>query len=373
MIAFSAELLAAPITNGKIGGVPAGGDLRLWLDASQGVTLVSGAVDSWADQSGNGSDVSAVAATNRPGYNATVINNRASLSFATNDYLKNTTAAGSIFDDMDATLFVVFEGSSAAGVGQVFDTGTGGASRRGIFQNAFGDGSSVSLFREVSPDNVTVDNAAYANGDMLVFTGVYNSTSSRVTLHGASNTNGATNTGNLDSATTASGNPFVLGARFTETSNFFNGKMAEFVVFDSVLNSAQEGIVQNNLSSKYDRALTTGVNRYDGDTSGNGEYDRDVFGVGRVDGSNAQTSGGMSGFGIEETGSSLGTDEWLLAGHKVETNSIVTAEGLSGYTRWDRSWYVDETGDVTALLAFDFSDTGLTYDGSSLERLDRPF
>jgi hypothetical protein len=41
-------------------------DLKVWLKGDSGITLVGGEVDVWADQSGNGNNVSAPAAIRRP-------------------------------------------------------------------------------------------------------------------------------------------------------------------------------------------------------------------------------------------------------------------------------------------------------------------
>lgn len=53
----------------------------LWLEADRGVTLVSGAVSAWADQSGNGYHYSQTSATDRPAWNATAINGKPGIVF----------------------------------------------------------------------------------------------------------------------------------------------------------------------------------------------------------------------------------------------------------------------------------------------------
>jgi hypothetical protein len=177
------------------------------------------------------------------------------------------------------------------------------------------------------------------------------------------------------------GTPQVLtaersGAAFTFTklklaqhngyaTRAWGGNLGEVVMFDRVLNSAETVLVDNYLSSKFNIALNTGggaLDVYSGDTALKGDYDFDIFGIGRLDATNQVTTAGLAGFGIEATGGTLGDNEWVLAGHNVTTNSLTTNDLPVGiYGRWDRVWYVDENlvGGVDVSLAFDFSDAGL--------------
>lgn len=135
------------------------------------------------------------------------------------------------------------------------------------------------------------------------------------------------------------------------------GDIGEVIVYDQTLNSAERQIVDSYMGAKY--ALTVTNDRYTGDTVAG--YDRDVFGIGRVDsGNQSALSTGAAGFGIEAA--SLDDGDFVLAGHDAISNALVgddlTGTGLT--TRWNRIWYVDKTGNTDATLAFDFSDAGLT-------------
>lgn len=55
-------------------------NLKSWHDATKGVTLVGGQVDVWADQSGNGYNVTAPTAAERPDYGAVTLNGISVLS-----------------------------------------------------------------------------------------------------------------------------------------------------------------------------------------------------------------------------------------------------------------------------------------------------
>lgn len=87
----------------------------LWLTAGRGVTLVSGAVQTWADQTGSGINPTQATAAQRPTYNAvdSGYNNKPSLSFASanSQWLK---ATGLSSKNQPFTLYVVGQADEAA-------------------------------------------------------------------------------------------------------------------------------------------------------------------------------------------------------------------------------------------------------------------
>src|SRR5690606_20975351 len=78
---------------------------------------------------------------------------------------------------------------------------------------------------------------------------------------------------------------------------YLDGQIGEVVFYNTTLNAPQQRLVQNYMSSKYDTPLA-GIDHYDGDTGGNGNYDYGVFGVLNI-GNVSVTNSGMDGFGIE--------------------------------------------------------------------------
>jgi VCBS repeat-containing protein len=141
------------------------------------------------------------------------------------------------------------------------------------------------------------------------------------------------------------------------------GDIAELAFFARPLNSVEQTLAANYLASKYDIPLNTAggaLDKYAGDTSLAGDYDLDVFGIG-ADATNSVITAGNAGFGIEATGGTLDSGEFILAGHRTASNSIVTTDLPTGLDyRWGRVWYVDTNGgSVNANLAFGFADGGL--------------
>jgi hypothetical protein len=163
-------------------------------------------------------------------------------------------------------------------------------------------------------------------------------------------------------ATAAGGNPgtatvtdtFNLGARFGTGTPIipFQGQVAELLIYNSKLNAAEQQIVENYLSSKYDSPMAAN-DHYDGDSIANGNYDADVFGIGRASNGEVSSTGSFgSGLTLTENSSSLSTGEFLLAGHNgaapAVTNNVL-----------DRVWYLDKTGALDATLTFNADELGL--------------
>lgn len=139
--------------------------------------------------------------------------------------------------------------------------------------------------------------------------------------------------------------------------SFWTGDLAQLVLYDRRLNSAEQTIVRNHLAAKWGVTLDS-TDVYAGASAAKGDYDFDVFGIGA--GSDGKvSSGSAAGLTITEDASSLADGDYLLAGHKVESNGWTTADALFGLERWERVWYLDKTGDLDAVLSFDFNEAGL--------------
>ena len=131
----------------------------------------------------------------------------------------------------------------------------------------------------------------------------------------------------------------------------FNGDIAEVILFDGYLNSAEQVIIQNYLSSKYKISLDTN-DYYRYDSLGGAELDTfyfDVSGIGKIDGNNFHSAARSAGILKIGNASDLGGNEFLLFGH----NNCICTEWTddeipagSGLKRIKRTWRVDETGEV---------------------------
>ncbi len=197
-----------------------------------------------------------------------------------------------------------------------------------------------------------------------IYTTLFDQANTRVTTNGAPDFTASASIGTqaLGSICIGNSEPNNSHAGLTLT-----GAIAEVLFYDVPLNGAEQRITENYLSAKYNvggivvgsDATLGAYDRYAGDLAANGDYDLEVFGVGRVNALNALTSGNSAGLQIDAIGG-LDDEEWVLAGHKSTTNGWVTDNlPADAYARWDRVWYVDATGEVDVRFTFDHGDGGL--------------
>ena len=135
-----------------------------------------------------------------------------------------------------------------------------------------------------------------------------------------------------------------IGNEQGTSGRFVDASVAEIIIYSSPINSAERLILHNSLAAKY--GLTLRANDfYNEDNAGNGNYDHDVAGIGRVDASNtlldAQGTGVVR---IIKTGGGLGNDEFLMWGHDNGALAATNTTDIpaSVQARWQRVWRVSE-------------------------------
>ncbi|WP_185152716.1 beta strand repeat-containing protein, partial [Fulvivirga aurantia] len=105
-------------------------------------------------------------------------------------------------------------------------------------------------------------------------------------------------------------------------------------------------------------------------STGDASFVNDLRGIGTADGSEKFTSSGFSdALQISELNGSLNaSNEFLMFAHdntahaQGQTTDITVDPGVLD-SHWARSWYVENSGDVSVELRFDFGDAGLAYSG----------
>ena len=135
---------------------------------------------------------------------------------------------------------------------------------------------------------------------------------------------------------------FKLGTDRTG-AGFFNGKVSEAIIYSKALNSAQEIIVNNYLSSKYTIALGSN-DKYGYEAS----HKNDVAGIGRVDATNTHTKAQSAGILAIGGANDLENGEFLLFGHDGGSITTWTSANVPSadpnIERLARTWKVDQTG-----------------------------
>lgn len=172
---------------------------------------------------------------------------------------------------------------------------------------------------------------------------------------------------------------FFMGALNNDYGTYFNGELAEIIMFRSALNDAERLIIENYLAEKYNLSITNDFfgNYANYDVS----YNDDLRGIGTGDGSALHSSSGFSsGLQIEASNGLDNTNEFVLFSHNASdahadgNTSNIAASDLSGgiiTNRWAKDYFLEvsqggviDAASIDAEFRFDFSEAGLTFSGS---------
>lgn len=181
-----------------------------------------------------------------------------------------------------------------------------------------------------------------------------------------------TNASVLAPSTLGGGSPVTLntgnvlaqiGTNYQQTS-FFNGNIAELIIFNKELNSAEFIIIHNYLAAKYNLAIANDI--YDEDNAGAGNYDYEVAGIGRVDASNIHDDSQGTGIIRVLNPSNLDDNEYFIWGHDNTALSFTETTDIPSGTlsRLDRVWRTSEVNSSSS--AVDVGSLDFRFDLSSI-------
>lgn len=343
-------------------GVESSATNVFWIKANKGTsTSVNGAaMSAWNDQSGNGINMSQSVSAQQPLFSTSIMNGLPAVQFDnsntpnTNDkmigpdspILDNTrgytffTVTRPQYLNTDAR--VIVSKRTTVSVDQSFMLFYYSANKFFVdIQTTDNRFNSSTVFS--SNNNYIID---------MVYDGTLSSGSRSKLYLGESLDITAT-----ESATLVPDNnsPIILGTTDATDPRPFGGYISEVIIYRTALVPAQRTIVNNYLSAKYDIALSAN-DKYAGDTPVNGDYDKEVAGIGQEStGSNTAFLPSISGgIGIEAT-SGLDNTDYVMAGHAMDNNAPITTDvgGMTGpnNARWERIWYIDVTNTSTAIDA----------------------
>ncbi len=141
----------------------------------------------------------------------------------------------------------------------------------------------------------------------------------------------------------------------------FKGNMTEVIIFKTKVNTAQRLIIDNYLAAKYGQTLATN-DLYTQDTSGNGNFDHDVAGIGQAtDGTNHTDSRG-TGIVRISTPSALSNGDFLFWGEETKDPSYAfTTDGTNYTEQLNSKWRIGKVNDLgTVTVAFDITGIDLS-------------
>jgi hypothetical protein len=345
-------------------GVGSSSNNVLWLDANSGVTQSGGLVSQWNDRSGNSNHALLPGSipTAQPAFVNSSVNGYPSLDFdGTDDQLWVTDHA--TLDLAQWHFFIVVTADLQKNYNAWMVKGDD--SDENFEMLSYNDGN-IHTPTKYTDGTRTIPSSAGGQVTTTTFDVIEYSYSTGV---GRDVYKNAANviTDNENKTPRVNNLPLYIGNERSTTGREVNGDIAEVIAYNAPLNTAQRRIVNNYLAAKYGRTLASG-DMYVQDNVGNGNYDHDVAGIGRVDGSNTQTD--SRGSGIVQIGKAgyggLGDDEFLFWGHDNATlgayGSTDFPSGLQG--RLHRVWRVSEVNSSGS--AVNVGNTDITFDLAGL-------
>lgn len=351
---------------GGVGVTDGSSQLSLWLNAQNGVTISGSGVSTWADQSGNGNDANQTIDSARPTNPANIVNNQPSIQFDGNNNLLNLPdfASGFSAGETFITIQVVNDPIPTAATGGLWDFGADNAAMTrfpwttGVIYDEWG---TTSRKTTVNP------------GTPLTQFNIYNVSS--IPAEWANRLNGVqlfTTNSNIVGFQT---DP-VIGFSANGSGGHLEGNLPEMIIYNNGLTLVERILVENYLSALYAIDISaSGHDVYDGDgdNSGNGDFDLNVAGIGRISGNN-HTQAHSVGMIVRNATFLQEDGDWLLFGQRtpVNNNTILDLPSDGDWDnvndqRWERHWYIDVTDNSsnggTVDIIFDYSEGSM--DGAS--------
>ena len=276
---FSTQVFSQNTGPASVGSTDGSSSLKLWLDANQIPDIYDGNnVSVWNDLSGNGTDL---IQNGQPNLILNFKNGRAAVRFnGNNEELQGTHS----LTGAPITVFSVFL------IGKP-NQGTDDNDYVYSLGSAISSGRQASLTRRRGNDAGNENKVYSWDGGVAHFAPAIGSQWYISTQFFSSTTpfhslllNGSIQTMETDYPSPGLNNltnEISLGnsTQFSPTfNNRLEGHIAEFFIYDEILNDAKTNIIQNYLSGKYDIAIANDL--YLGDANGAGEHDLDIAGVG---------------------------------------------------------------------------------------------
>ncbi|MFK7923057.1 MAG: lamin tail domain-containing protein [Bacteroidia bacterium] len=335
-------------------------DLAMWLDASSGVNLLGGEVESWLDKGPNNVNATTIAAGKRPVPSSTTINGYPTLYFdGANDWMKINGAVSAL--NGNSAIFAVFIPRSDNDDGYYLSSHLGGSNRV-----KFGHRPNGELIYD---DDAT----SLATGDwrdQVVMTS-FNMTPNTLTKGWVNGEVAADWTGFSSSGgdRASIGQEYDSSGNDNQTSNHWKGDLAEMIIYDAQLNDALRHRVETYLAIKYGLDIPVASHVYYDHTA----YPNNLVGIG-LDATQCLTQtvsrNVFDGAVLQiENPSDLDENEYWVAGHD---GGLTTLAGASNQVsplfarRMDRIWQMQETGDVgTVDLRIDLNGSGFEQEARS--------
>lgn len=343
------------------GGVGQASSNILWTRPEELATVSDGTdITTWSDFSGNANDLTQSDASFKPRYYGSVINSQPVVRFdQTNGRLIHN-SFGDFPTDQISVLFV--NATNETSDDALFSYASSASSNEFLLFST----NSLNVFRANSSTNSSTSfNGGSFNIGATTWQGSNGGTS--VWKNGSRDYN---ITGFQTGTSMTAGGTLAIGAEQDAINGGYDavqdhlGDFAEIAIYNLALNQAQLIIIQNYLSAKYGLSLSTN-DVYDQDDPGNGDYDFEVAGIGRIGASNFHSDAKGSGIVRINGATDLDDEEFLTWGHDnadLRATSTDVPMGIS--RRFERVWRVSEVN--RSSVAVDVGGVDISFDLTGL-------
>ncbi|TYA84283.1 T9SS type A sorting domain-containing protein [Seonamhaeicola marinus] len=344
---------------GGVGTNDSSSSLKLWLDASKGVTLSGSDVTTWADLSGSSNNATPPSTAARPNLNTADINGYNSIHFdGINDEFRVTD--NSSLDLTSWDIFIVTKADLNKNYNALFVKGQDAQENYEFLTYGAAFFHTPIRFTDGSRNHSNSASGLYSTTDFDLYEYSFSSSVGRDVYK--NNTNIITDN---ESRTPRTNNIDLYIGNENVGGRHLNGRISEFLIFNTPLNTAEKIIVQNYLSAKYDVSLSSN-DFYVHDNASNGDFDHNVAGIGQAsDGSNHTDSKGTGIVRISKGSlSGLNNGEFLFWGEETQfptynfsTNTITHTEQLNS------KWRVRRSGGNPGRVNISFDISGMDLSG----------
>ncbi len=357
---------------GGVGTNDGSSNLQLWLRGDRGIysdsSCSTAATDNgntgcWEDQSGNGYNATQATGADQPSYHIGVVNGMPTIRF---DRASSESLQKSYESDLNSSSFTTFIVTRATG-----DTGTFRSpltSRSTLPASGFNfyasSGNDWEFWtRDTIWNNVNGPAVVLNNWEILEGRYDNSSTTQSIILNGAVTSQAVS--GFIPNGTCAlKVGAGTGGAGGCDDNHFYTGDISEVIFYSDAQTNVQRILVENYLSSKYNRSLSAN-DIYLGDTNLNGDFDLDVAGIAQI-GGNQNAIAHSAGIIVQDSNFLLADGDSILFGHRTLQNANTQDNLPAGWDtttqnpqRWVRDWFFDvrgETAGETVDIIFDFSE-----------------
>lgn len=228
----------------------------LWLDASQEAYANDAAVTTWTDRSGNGLNAAQGTGTKQPVFKTNIINGKPALLFdGTDDHL--LVADHALLDVPYITIFAVFDANDTAAFKQILTRNAAAAwaapfARYSMRLNVSEALEGWAESADTPPATIFGSTTGLTSPTIGAFR--YDGATQAVYVNGPVNGSEARTTGPI----TASDQPLVIGSRLNSgvEGESFPGYIAEVIIYNTALSTADRTSVTSYLGTKYGITVT---------------------------------------------------------------------------------------------------------------------